>query len=168
MRSCTFYKLLCFLSISCLLTLGLYSTAIAQTSLTGNWTGTWQSSYYSESGSVSFQITQSGTALSGTMTITNSGDCHGTYTYPITGSVSGSSVSFSGSGTVCSSSGSASFNASVSGNTMSGTYTTYENGSATDTGTIVLNKSITLTGNWTGTFASLWDGLTASTIYEIT
>jgi len=66
--------------------LGFLNFAVADTvDVTGNWQGSWNSLWYSDSGSLAVNITtQSGTALSGTLTITNT-DCGNLYNLPLSG-----------------------------------------------------------------------------------
>jgi hypothetical protein len=65
---------------------------------TGYWSGSWYSSGYGTSGCQSITISQTGTSLSGTLTLTNVGDCKATLAgVPFSGSVtvSGASMTIS-------------------------------------------------------------------------
>ena len=67
--------------------LGFLNLAVAEAvNLTGNWQGSWTSIWYPpEGGSLTVNITQqSGTTLSGTLTITNT-DCGNLYNLPLSG-----------------------------------------------------------------------------------
>ena len=104
-------------------------------------------------------------------TVTNAGECDGTYIYPITGSVSGSSVSLSFSGTFCSSPASGTLAGSVSGNRISGTYIFYVDGSYNDSGTFIMATSttnytltISKSGSGTGTITSNTTGINCGSI----
>jgi hypothetical protein len=87
------------------------------TGISGSWTGTWQSTK-TESSSGNFQATfnQSGDTFTGTIEVSARCVSHGT----LTGSLSGDNITFgavNGAETVA-------FDGTISGNTMSGNYTT--------------------------------------------
>ena len=168
MKEYRFHKRLRVFSIVCMITLSLCGMAMAQTSLSGNWQGTWRS-HDGSTNSISASITQTGTALSGYLTVYGvTTPCgYGTMSnFPLTGSVSGSSVTLHSSGTACGSAVTGDFNASVSGNTISGNYYDYADGSLWDWGTITMNQTITnytlsvsKAGSGTGTVTSSPSGI---------
>jgi hypothetical protein len=93
------------------------------TTMTGTWNGTWTSSQDGESGDIKAALVQSGESLSGTVDLTNTDA--GDISAPVTGTVSGSSFSVSGTYNY----GGHSYVLTVSGNlnsgsSASGTYTT--------------------------------------------
>ena len=104
---------------------------VTYTTFAGNWSGTWISDYYAgpgDSGAVSSSITQGGATLSGTMTITNIGDCNDTVSNAsITDSVvSGCTAEFVISGIACGVPGAVYvYDCTVTNNTMTGSYSTY-------------------------------------------
>ena len=170
MKDYHFCKRLFFLSMVCLITFSLCGTAMAQ-KFNGTWTGTFSSSE-SGSGPISVTLIQTGSALSGSMSITIGGDCPGTYTFPIAGSVPDATAIFSTSGTVCGASVTADFVSTSSGNTMSGFYFDYVNGQPWDAGAFTVNGGTGLTGdfsgNWTGNWSSYNGPYGGSEIASIT
>ena len=109
---------------------------------TGNWSGTWTSYYGGSSGGLSGKITQTGTSLTGTMTVTNTG-CGTFPNVPLSGSVSGDVATFQGTVTCSqdSSSNELEFtNGTILGNTITGTYTIKRNSSTWDSGTFILTR----------------------------
>ena len=92
---------------------------------TGNWSGTWTSSYYPyDSGSLNGNITQTGSSLTGTMNVYAT-ECGNFLGLTLTGSVSGDVASFNFTA-YCYLNGYNSLsytNGSISGNTMTGSYT---------------------------------------------
>ncbi len=111
---------------------------------TGKWSGTWTSSlpFAGDSGSVSANLTQTGTTLTGTLSVTNT-DCGNFNNLPVTGSVSNNVASFH-CATTCPLDGS--YNqfqftyGAISGNTMTGNYTIYSNGAFLGSGTFTVNR----------------------------
>lgn len=94
------------------------TTSPTATGLTGAWPGEWQNTTPDASrGTFRIQWTQSGSALSGTITITGTPCLTGG---SINGSLSGSALNFG----VVTGQSQVSYTGTVSGNTMSGTYTT--------------------------------------------
>jgi hypothetical protein len=118
---------------------------------TGNWSGAWMSSYGKGSGGLSGNITQTGTNLTGTMTVTNTG-CGTFSNVPFTGSVSGDVATLQGTVT-CSQDGSSTVleftNGTILGNSITGLYTTYRNGSPHDSGSFSLTRSSAPLADWT-------------------
>jgi hypothetical protein len=71
--------------------LGFLNLAVADTvDVTGNWQGTWNS-VYSDTGDLNIDITQSGTSLSGNLTVTNT-ECGTFNNLNLSGSVSGNII----------------------------------------------------------------------------
>ncbi len=106
--------------------------------LTGNWSGTWASSRGS-TGGVDAQISQSGSSLTGMVTVT--GSPAGCFTSgSISGNVSGQQVNFSG--TVSGGGQQINFSGTISGQgtIISGTYSVSGGLCNGDTGSFVLGK----------------------------
>jgi hypothetical protein len=118
----------------------------------GEWSGSW-SSNGGGGGDLSAVISQSGTSLSGTLTIRGT-DCTGHRDFEgleLTGTVTGDTASFDVSAT-CPSDNSFNelryTNATLSGNTMSGDYEVYSDGEFWDSGTFTLTrKTYTITAS---------------------
>ena len=109
------------------------------TSITGAWSGTW-SSYdgYTDHGSAN--MTQSGSSVSGTMTVYGT-DCGTYYNVPVTGTDNGSGAySFSITTSCGSDSVNIQFSGKLSGDTITGTYYNYVNGSEYDHGTFSMSR----------------------------
>lgn len=109
---------------------------------TGNWQGSWTSNF-GGGGSTSASITQSGTNLTGTLSVTNT-VCGDFNNLSLTGSVSGGMASFSASATcgIDSSNNVLNYtNGVLSLNTVIGIYTVYSNGAFYDSGTFALARS---------------------------
>ena len=109
------------------------------TSITGAWSGTWTSyDGYTDNGSAN--MTQSGSSVSGTMTVYGT-DCGNYYNVPVTGSDNGSGAySFSISTSCGSDSVNLQFSGTLSGDTITGTYYNYVNGSQYDHGTFSMSR----------------------------
>ena len=113
---------------------------------TGNWSGTWTSSWDPGSGGVSANVTQ-GTSLTGTLTLTNTGCDAYTSDLTLTGSVSGDVAEFQ-CATTCYLTYPFTYqelkytNGTISGNTMTGDYERYQDGSLDDAGTFTLTRPI--------------------------
>jgi hypothetical protein len=158
MKDYHFCKRLFFVSLVCLVTLSLCGPAMAQ-KFNGTWTGTWSSSIGGGSGPMSATLTQTGQALSGSMTASSMGDCQQNITFPVTGSVPDIAGWFSTSATVCQGASLiGNFTCTVSGNTLSGYYSGYVNGSPFDAGTFTATGPTEQQGNFSGT----WTGYTSS------
>jgi len=100
--------------------------------ITGTWSGSWASSNGINNGNISAVLTQSGTSVIGTLSITGS-PCISNGS--VSGTVSGNNVSFgiiSGSDTV-------EYNATYTSTSMSGTYSVTTGACAGDTGTFSLS-----------------------------
>jgi hypothetical protein len=126
--------------------LGFLNMAVAETvDVTGNWQGSWDS--YSEvSGGLTVNMTQSGTTLSGRLTIANT-DCGTFSNLTLTGSVSGNIISVYTSA-YCPQDGSDNelgfTNGAVNGNFIFGYYSVYSDGSYWDSGTFSLTRAINI------------------------
>lgn len=109
--------------------------ALTAADFSGNWEGSWTSSE-GDTGGLTMLLTQNNTSLSGTMTVQNT-DCGTLTNVPVTGSVSGNQTTFNAT-TLCSYDGSALqlgfTSGTLSGDTLSGNYTTYVNGALYDAG----------------------------------
>lgn len=126
------------------LALGLLNLAVADAvDVNGTWQGSWSSSY-GGSGGLTVNMTQSGTSLSGTMTVMAT-DCGTISNRPISGSVSGNVISVHAS-FVCpwdSSYNELNYtNGVVIGNSISGSYTVYSDGEYWDNGTFSLTRAV--------------------------
>jgi len=126
--------------------LGFLNLAVAETvDVTGNWQGSW-TSYYSDSGGLTVNMTQSGTALSGTLTIEDT-ECGTFPNLTLTGSVSGNIISVYTSA-YCPQDGSDNelgfTNGAVNGNFIFGYYSVYSDGSYWDSGTFSLTRAINI------------------------
>ena len=114
---------------------------------TGNWSGTWSSDWDEGNGGVSANVTQTGTSLTGTLTITNTGCDLFTSNLTLTGSVSGDVANFH-STTTCyltyppTNQELKYTNGTISGNTMTGDYERWEDGDLDDAGTFSLTRPI--------------------------
>lgn len=119
-------------------------------------------------GALSVSITQTGSVLSGSLSATNT-DCGDISNVSLTGSVSGSTASFSGS-YLCqmySSNNELRFtNGALSGNTINGAYAIYTNGSFYSSGSFTLTRpntiyslTVTKSGTGTGTVTSSPSGI---------
>lgn len=107
-------------------------------SVTGAWSGSWYSG--GESGAVYSNVTQSGSSLSGTMTVYNT-DCGNYYDVPLTGTDNGSgSYSFSVNTSCGSDSVNLKFSGTLVGDTLTGTYQNYVNGYLYDSGTFSMSR----------------------------
>ena len=108
---------------------------------TGNWSGTWRSDY-GDSGGVSAIITQTGTSLTGKLSITNTG-CGNFSNLSLTGSVSDDAANFQCAAT-CPLDGSYNelyyTHGTISGNTMTGDYTVYSDGYYYDSGIFSMTR----------------------------
>jgi PKD repeat protein len=127
----------------CFLTLFLFGVVLADTAdFSGNWQGTW-TSYGGDGGGASASITQSGTNLSGTLTITNT-ECGNFNNLSLSGTVSDNVASFF-TYAYCPIDGSNNELQYTDGvlyqNNLSGFYVVYSNGSFYDAGTFSLNRS---------------------------
>jgi hypothetical protein len=129
---------------------------------TGNWSGTWTSNYYGDSGSISATMTQTGSSLAGKLNITNT-DCGDFSNLSLTGSVSGDEANFQCAAT-CPLDGSYNelhyTHGRITGNTMTGDYTVYSNGSFLDSGTFSVTRQdpFPASCNTTGVFRP-WNGV---------
>jgi len=127
--------------------LGFMNLAIADTvDVTGNWQGSWTSSYYPISGGLTVNITtQSGTNLYGSLTITNT-DCGRLSNLPMSGSISGNIIYSIYAALSCG----GSYNelefteGIVNGNSISGYYTVYSDYEWWDGGTFSLTREIAI------------------------
>jgi len=109
------------------------------TSLSGTYTGSYQSTwYYDSSGSLKLVLNQSGTSLSGTLTVGNT-EC-GTVSMSVSGSVSGSSINLQGHTTCQGYYIELWLSASISGTTISGTYDLDADYEDDDHGTFTLTR----------------------------
>lgn len=144
------------------LAFGLHNTAAqADTDFSGIWTGSWTSDF-GGSGGLGATIVQTGSSLSGTLSIFDT-SCHSSPDFPnipMTGTVSGSVASFSFVQPVfCADDGGsyndmAFTNGTRSGSVVNGRYTIFSNGDFFDSGTFGLNKlccTITVTVGTGGT-----------------
>ena len=156
MKDYHFCKRLRFLSMVCLITLSLCGMAMAQ-EFNGiqTWTGTWTSSKGNGSGPMSATLTQTGAALSGSMTASNLGECEQTITFPVTGSAPDHTAIFAGTGTACGASITAYLTCTASGNTMSGYFFDYVEGTPFDAGTFTATGGQGMTGDFAGTWRSI-------------
>jgi len=127
--------------------LGFLNLAVADTvDVTGNWQGSWTSSYYPISGDLIVNITtQLGTNLSGRLTIANT-DCGTISNLPMSGSISGNTISSIYASVSCG----GSYNeidfteGTVNGNSISGYYTVYSDYEWWDAGTFSLTRAINI------------------------
>jgi hypothetical protein len=109
--------------------------------VSGAWVGTWHSlDTPTDGGQLTLQATQQGSAFSGTLAISNT-DCGDVQGIQMTGTVSGSNVTFSGSYNCQGDLATLAFtNGLIVGNTMSGMYQTNVNGNYYDRGTFAVVK----------------------------
>lgn len=126
--------------------LGFLNLAVADTvDVTGYWQGTWNS-YYSDTGGLSIDITQSGTSLSGNLTITNT-ECGTFSNLNLSGSVSGNIITVYTSA-YCPLDGSDNelgfTNGAVNGNSIFGYYSVYSDGYPWDYGEFSLTRAINI------------------------
>jgi hypothetical protein len=127
------------------LLLGFLATtsADAVTDFSGDWSGQWIS-YDTDSGGLSVHLTQSGTTVGGTLTISNT-ECGTFSNLPITGNISGNIISIYANA-ICSMDGSYNslrFTQGVlTNNKFSGVYTVYSDGEFYDNGSFTLTRSI--------------------------
>ncbi len=144
------------------------SPALCEADFSGSWSGTYASTSGGTSGNVSGNITQTGTTLTGTLSVTNTA-CGNFSNLSLTGSVSGNVASFQMS-TTCPLDGSYDqlqyTNGILSGNTMNGNYAVYRDGAWNDSGTFALSRattnyilSVSKTGSGTGTVTSSPSGI---------
>lgn len=111
---------------------------------TGNWQGGWNS-VYSESGDLTVNMTQSGTTLSGKLTITNT-DCGTLRNLDLSGSVSGNNINWISASAYCD----GSYNVlrfvdgTLNGNSILGNYTVYSDGDPWDSGTYSLTRAVNI------------------------
>ncbi|MCB2184489.1 MAG: DUF4214 domain-containing protein [Desulfobulbaceae bacterium] len=106
----------------------------------GYWSGTWYSTYYNDSGSLTGSLSQSGSTIGGTLNVTNT-DCGSVSNLPVSGSISNNVASFDVSATCDGYYATLEYTqGTVSGNTMSGYYTTYVDGSFYDQGTFYITR----------------------------
>lgn len=114
---------------------------IVSTDITGTWHGSWYSTdYLGESGGAVMEIVQSGSTFAGTAAFTNT-DCGDVSGVPISGTVSGTTVTINGSYNCQGNQATLSYtSAAVVSNTMAGTYQQNVNGQLYDRGTFSLTK----------------------------
>jgi hypothetical protein len=123
--------------------LGFLNLAVADTvDVTGNWQGTWNS-VYSDTGDLNIDITQSGTSLSGNLTVTNT-ECGTFNNLNLSGSVSGNIIAVYTSA-YCPLDDSYNeleyTNGVVNGNSIFGNYYVYSDGYYWDSGTFSLTRA---------------------------
>ncbi len=116
------------------------SDAYSQTSdFSGNWSGSW-SSIYGGSGGVVAVINQSGTTISGTLSLTNT-ICGNLSNISLTGVASGDTVSLYAKTYVCGATSEIKFtNGVLSGNIINGSYLRYDNGVLSDGGSFTMSR----------------------------
>lgn len=109
--------------------------------VTGTWGGTWHSlDTPTDGGQVTLQATQQGSTFTGTLAITNT-DCGDVQGIQVTGTVTGSTATFSGTYDCQGNLATLAFtNGLIVGNAMTGTYQTNLNGNPYDHGTFALVK----------------------------
>jgi hypothetical protein len=137
-------KGLCF-ALVFFLAFSFFNLALADVNdFTGNWQGSWNS-VYSDSGDLTVNMTQSGTTLSGKLTITNT-DCGTLSNLVLSGSVSGNNINWISASTYCD----GSYNelrfvdGTLNGNSILGNYTVYSDGDPWDSGTYSLTRAINI------------------------
>lgn len=124
---------------------GLTGIVFAQEPFSGTWNGYWTSDFGGQ-GAIKAVVKQSGSTLSGTLTVRGT-DClgHPDFTnLPLSGTVSGSEASFHASATCPADNSAISLaftRGTLSGNQMDGEYTVLVNGSFYDSGLFSLNRS---------------------------
>lgn len=107
--------------------------------ISGSWSGTGYSTWYSYSGGISASLSQAGSRLSGNFTVTNTD--FGTVTIALSGTVTGTMVDLSGEWSSRGYSGFVNISGSFSGNTMEGSYDFYVYGEGLyDRGEFVINR----------------------------
>ena len=107
-------------------------------SLTGSWSGSWSSG--GESGAVYAELTQSGSSVSGTMTVYDT-DCGNYYDVAVSGTEQGSGTySFEANTSCGSDSVSLQFSGMLTGESMTGTYRNYVAGSLYDVGSFSMSR----------------------------
>lgn len=127
----------------------------AQVDLTGPWSGTWVS-ISGDRGSLDATLTQSGSTVTGSLTIGNSALFT---TATLSGSVSGSTLTL---GLTAAQGVTGTTRGTIAGSTnISGTYSLSQGGFVVDTGTFNLDRvggappsQVSLTGSWSGNFRS--------------
>jgi uncharacterized repeat protein (TIGR02543 family) len=126
---------------------------------TGNYTGSWSSP--PDTGQLSASISQSGSTLTGTLTIMST-ECGNFVNLPLSGSASGNVVNFAASSYCGASPARLNYtNGVLSGDTISGSYNVYVDGAFYDSGSYTLTRaattrslSVTKSGMGSGTVTS--------------
>jgi hypothetical protein len=126
---------------------GFLNLAVADANdFNGNWQGSW-TSIYSDSGGLTVNITQSGTTLSGRLTITNT-DCGTFRNMDLSGSVSGNNINYISASAYCPKDGSDNtlrfVDGTLNGNSILGNYSVYSDGEYWDSGTYSLTRAINI------------------------
>jgi len=139
------------------LSLGLLNLSVAEAvDVTGNWQGNWMSDY-SGSGGLTVNMTQSGTTLGGSLTITNT-ECGTFSNLVLSGSISGDIISVYASD-VCPLDGSFNSlnftNGTVNGNHIAGSYSVYSDGEFWDSGEFELTRAVNIITASAGTGGSI-------------
>ncbi len=122
-----------------------FNLAVANANdFTGNWQGSWNS-VYSDSGDLTVNMTQSGTTLSGKLTITNT-DCGTLRNLDLNGSVSGNTINWVSASARCDNSDNELrfVDGTLNGNSIGGNYTVYSDGDLWDSGTYSLTRAINI------------------------
>lgn len=119
--------------------------AVADTvDVTGDWQGTWNSSYYLDNGGISVHVTQSGISVNGTLDLTNTA-CGNLADLPLTGTVSENILSLDSNVFCDDSNNTLQYrNGIISGNYTSGNYTVYADGDLWDYGTFSMTRSVNI------------------------
>ena len=124
---------------------------------TGNYQGSWRS-YSGRGGGISSLVSQSGSSISGTLSVTAT-DCGNYYNVPFSGSVNGNTATFTASSTCNGVPVQFAFsNGTLYRDSMNGNYTIYAGGAWYDSGTFIVTRpttyatlSITKPGTGAGT-----------------
>jgi hypothetical protein len=134
-------------TLALFLAFGFCGMAVANTGdFSGDWQGSWYS-YYETTGGLSASITQTGTSISGTVSVLST-ECGDFYNLPLTGTVYGGNTASFSTSVTCPYDGSYNeldYSGGVlSANRIDGNYVVYSDGEFWDSGTFFLTRSVNI------------------------